>query len=326
VSPRIKRLLPWVLSLAFVAFLFATTDLDAMGDALARADWVHLVVLMAVVTVAAYVADAATLLPLVRRFVAPANFPEILRIKGVSYFLNALNYSLAAGGIAWVLARRHQTPFMRAFSPLVWFFFVDIVALGLLLAFGFAVHRDLIADPELAARVPWVLVVIGAVIVGSLCYWNLRFDFFVFGFFRRWRLFSAFAEARIGDYLRFVPMRMAFIGVYILMHRLLLPAFGVDIPLGALIAYAPLITFVQVIPATVSGLGAAQSVMVVLFAAHVPPEAGDGRAVILAYSTVIGPLMMLFRLIIGYAFVSRVTRDLIPEAAAIEAARNAEND
>lgn len=323
-SPRIKRLLPWVLSVLFVAFLFSTTDIDAVVAALSGADWVRFAVFLVLATLLAFVADSATLLPLTRRFVAPqTTYPEILRIKGVSYFLNALNYSLAAGGMAWVLSRKHGQPFMRAFSPLVWFFFVDIIALGILLGFGFLFHGGVMADPDLAERIPWVLAIVGLVVAGSLTYWNLGFDFFAFGFFRKWKLFSAFAEASFADYARFVPIRMAFIGVYIAMYYLTLPAFGVSIPIGALIAYAPLITFVQVIPATVSGLGAVQTVMVGLFAAHVPAEAGDGRAVILAYSTVLGPLMMLIRLGIGYAFVSRVTRELIPEKAAIEAARNA---
>lgn len=321
-SPRIKRLLPWVLSLLFIGFLFATTDVDLFMASLEKADWVRLVGVMAIVTLGAFVADAGTLLPLIRRFVSPeTNYSEILRVKGVSYFLNALNYSLAAGGMAFVLSRKHGTTFMRAFSPLVWFFFVDIIALGILLAFGFVVHQGLFADPELAGKIPFVLLVVWLIIVGSLIYWNAGFDLFFFGFFRKWRIFSAFSEATLSDYARFVPIRMAFIGVYVLMHYLLLPAFGVEIPIGALIAYAPLITFVQVIPATVSGLGAVQSVMVVLFAAHVTGDEKTGRAVIFAYSTVIGPLMMLMRLGIGYAFMSRVTRDLVPDKASIEAAQ-----
>lgn len=321
-SPRIKRLLPWVLSLLFIGFLFATTDVDRFTESLAKADWVRLIGVMAIVTIGAFIADAVTLLPLIRRFVSSeTNFSEILRVKGVSYFLNALNYSLAAGGMAFVLSRKHGTTFMRAFSPLVWFFFVDIIALGILLAFGFVVHRELFADPALANKIPYVLIIVWGIIAGSLIYWNLGFDFFAFGFFRKWRIFSAFSEATWSDYARFVPIRIAFIGVYVMMHYLLLPAFGVEVPIGALIAYAPLIAFVQVIPATVSGLGAVQGVMVALFAAHVVGDEGTGKAVILAYSTVIGPLMMLMRLGIGYLFMSRVTKDLVPDKASIEAAQ-----
>jgi len=324
---RTKALLPWILSLGIVAFLFLTTDLEAVGRALGSADWVRLIGFMALVTLISFVADSATLVPLFRRFVAPIGFREIVSIKGVSYFLNALNYSLAAGGMAWLVHKRRGVAFMRALSSLIWFFFVDIIALGVMLTLGWVFGRHLMASgldlADFTTRVPIVIAVVAAIVVGSLVYWNLRVDFVFFGFFRQWSIFQCFQEARAADYVRMVSLRAAFILVYVLMHFLLLPSFGVHIPFETLLMYSPLITFVQVIPATVSGLGAAQGVMVALFASHVPPGHGDPRAVIVAYSTVIGPLMMLMRLVIGYCFVATIARDVLPTAEVIESARAA---
>ena len=325
---RWKGLIPWVLSLGIVLFLFLTTDIDAIGQALANADWGRLVVLMAVVTLIAFVADSATLVPLLRRFVAPVTFSEVVRIKGVSYLLNALNYSLAAGGMAWILHKKHKVPFMRAFSALVLFFFIDIIALGALLTGGWLIGRGDLAgaggigtSAPFTERVPIVIAIVWGVVFGTWLYWNRKLDFFVFGFFRKWRIFQCFAEIRSLDYLRLVTVRACFILVYVLMHFLLLPAFDVEIPFWTLVMYSPLITFVQVVPATISGLGAAQGVMVALFSAHVPAGHGDPAAVIVAYSTVIGPLMMLMRLIIGYCFMAAVAREVMPTAEDIEAAQ-----
>ncbi|MCC6624491.1 MAG: flippase-like domain-containing protein [Deltaproteobacteria bacterium] len=322
----VRRLLPWVLSLGVVAFLFLTTDLAAVSDALASADWPRLVGFMALVTAATFMVDAATLVPLMRRFVTPVPYREVVAIKGVSYFLNALNYSLAAGGMAWMVHKKRQVPFLGALSALVWLFFVDIVALGVMLALGWAVGHELPGAGALAGQVPIVIAVVWAVILGALVYWNGRVDFLFFGFFRRWRLFSAFAEARLADYIPFSAIRVGFITLYVIMHWLLLPAFGVHIPFWALLMYAPLITFVQVIPANVSGLGAVQGVMVALFAPHVDPAVGDPRAVIIAYSTVIGPLMTAMRLVIGYAFMSTMARDALPTEAVVEAQRLSEEE
>lgn len=322
-NPRLKAALPWVLACAFVGFLVLTTDLGAVVAALGRADWVRLVGLMGLVTGLAWLGDALTLVPVGRRFIGGVTLGEALRVKALSYFLNAVNYSLAAGGMAWLLSRRHGTSFMRAFSPLVWTFFVDVVALTALLTAGWLLLPEGPGGGAggVAARLPWVVAGAWAVVAGSLLYWLGRVDFIAFGFFRRWPIFQAFAEARTRDYLGLVPARAAFFCVYIAMHALLLPAFGVDIPLLALLAYAPVLAFVQVVPATVSGLGAVQPVMVALFAPHVPPEAGDGRAVIVAYSTVIGPLMAVMRLVIAWPFVGGVSRHLVPPAEAIAAAR-----
>lgn len=319
-------MIPWILSLGIVAFLFLTTDLAAVGAALASADWPRLVGLMALVTLLAFVADAATLVPLLRRFVAPIGFKQVVAIKGVSYFLNALNYSLAAGGMAWLVHKKHRVPFLRAFSALVLFFFIDIIALGALLTIGWLFGQDLLAHggAPFVPRVPYVIAVVWAVVLGAWIYWNRRFDFFFFGFFRSWRIFQCFKEARSLDYLRLVGVRMLFILVYVVMHLLLLPAFDVHIPFEALLMYSPLITFVQVVPATISGLGAAQGVMVALFSAHVPAGHGSPAAVIIAYSTVIGPLMTLMRLVIGYTFVAAVTREVLPTASEIEHTREEE--
>lgn len=317
---RVKRAIPWLLSLCIVAFLFITTDLAAVGAALESADWGRLVAGMAVVTLAAYVFDSLTLVALFRRYVAPVSQGEVFRIKGVSYFFNAINYSLAAGAMAWILHKKRGAPFLETFSSLVWFFFIDIVALVFLLTLGYVVGSDAIAATPFAARLPWIILAIWAIVAGTLIYWNAGFDFVLLGFMRKWRVFDTFRRARVAEYPAFVLMRAAFIMVYVVMHWLLLPAFGVEIPLDALLVYAPLIAFVQVIPATISGLGAVQGVMVALFAVHVAPTVGDGKAVIVAYSTVIGPLMMVMRLFIGYAFVARVAGDLVPSKGEVEAA------
>jgi len=323
VGPKVKRLIPWILSLAVVAFLLATTDLAMVGEALATADWPRLLGLMALVTALAFFADSLTLVYLFRRFVAPVSHGEVLAIKGVSYFFNAINYSLAAGAMAWLLHKRRSVPFLETFSSLVWFFFVDVIALVAMMTFGYAVAHEHFAATPFAEPLPILVAILWAVVLGSLIYWNGRFDFLVLGVFRRWRVFATFARARLADYPAMVAARVAFIMVYVLMHWLLLPAFGVHIDLWLLLVYSPLIAFVQVFPATISGLGAVQGVMVALFAGHVPPEAGDGQAVILAYSAIVGPLMAVMRLAIGYAFVARITRDIVPTRAEVDAAREA---
>ena len=317
-----KKWIPWVLSAAIVAVLLLTTDLEAVGAALEKADWGLLLGVMALVTVVSYVVDALTLVALFRRFVARVTVAETLAIKGVSYFLNAINYSLAAGGMAYLLHRRHGKPFLETFSALLWFFFVDIVALTVMLTGGFVFGRELMSDSTFIERLPVLIAILWGVVIGSLVYWNGRFDFIAFGFFRKWRIFHTFQEAKLVDYPRMVAIRVCFILVYVTMHWLLLPAFDVHISFGNLLMYSPLITFVQVIPATVSGLGAVQGVMVGLFSGHVI-GAGDPKAVIVAYSTVIGPLMMLYRLLIGYGFMASVSKDLVVTKREVVAAREA---
>ncbi len=313
---RLKLLLPWLLTLGIVGWLLSRTDVDAIWQALVRADLAALSAVLVGFSLVVFVADAATLTLLFRRFCAPMPYGEVLAVKGVSYFLNAINYSAASGGMALFIQRKRGVPFLRGLSSLLWLNFVDVVALVAMLAVGLLFGHDLLPG-ELGHRVPWVLGVGALVVTGALVYWNAGIDFLVLGRLRGWRIFETFREARLSDYARMAVVRAAFISLYVGLAWAALPYFDIHIPLGTLLIYTPLLTFVQIVPASISGLGAIQVVMVALFAPHVGPASADAAAQVLAYSTISGPGMTLLRLGLGYAFVANIARDFVPRASDI---------
>ncbi|MCB9727324.1 MAG: flippase-like domain-containing protein [Deltaproteobacteria bacterium] len=319
----IKRLLPWLLSLAIVGYLFASVDLGAVREAMAGADLAALTAWLAFFAVVVFLADSLTLHVLLARLLDRLGFRDVLAVKGVSYFLNALNYSAGAGAVAWFAHRKTRRPFLSALSTLLWLNFIDIVALLVLLGFGITFGREHV-PADLADRLVWVLLAGWFITFGALAYWRLGLDFLVLGRLRTWRIFHAFREAHLADYAVMVALRTLFIGLYVLMTFATLPTFGIRIGLGALLVYVPLLTFVQIVPASVSGLGAIQVVMIALYAPHVAPSVADPAAQVLAYSTIAGPLMTLVRLVIGYLFMANVTRDLVPDEATLAAARGSE--
>ena len=117
--------------------------------------------------------------------------------------------------------------------------------------------------------------------------------------------FSALLSARFG-----------FIVLYVLMAWATLPCFGIGIDIGALFIFIPLLTFVQIVPASVSGLGAIQVVMAALYV-HYLGGGQETEAAVYAYSFLIGPVTTLIRLVMGYAFVANVTRDFVPNMSEI---------
>ena len=68
-------------------------DTDAMVRALERAEHGPLLAWMGVFTVLIFLADSACLHLLFGRLLGRFSFSEVLAVKGVSYFLNAVNYS-----------------------------------------------------------------------------------------------------------------------------------------------------------------------------------------------------------------------------------------
>jgi uncharacterized membrane protein YbhN (UPF0104 family) len=321
---QVKRLLPWLLSLAIVGYLFASVDLDAVRQAMASADLTLLAAWLAFFALLAFVADSATLLVLFGRLLDRLPYREVLAVKGVSYFLNALNYSAGAGAVAWFAHRKTKRPFLAALSTLLWLNFIDVVALLVLLVFGATFGREHV-PAAIADRLGWVLLGGWVITAGALVYWRMGVDFLVLGRLRDWRIFHAFRQARLADYAVMVALRTAFIGLYVLMAYATLPTFDIHISIGALLVYVPLLTFVQIVPASVSGLGAIQVVMIALYGPHVAPTVGDATAQVLAYSTIAGPLTTLIRLVIGYAFMANVARDLVPDEATLAAARESES-
>ena len=140
--------------------------------------------------------------------------------------------------------------------------------------------------------------------------------------------YDSAADAKMADYGVMIVSRVAFIGVYIVLTWLILPTFQIDVPVLLLLVYLPIGTFVQIIPASVSGLGAVQVVLIALYAPHVIASIADGEAQVLAFTTFMGPATTLARILLGYFFVRTVMRkvmgDVTLDAASIAAAREAD--
>lgn len=324
---HLKRALPWLVSVLIVGYLFWSVDMDAVVAAVEGADLVTLIWIMVLSAPLILAADSATLWLLFRRLIAPYPYREITAIKGVSYFFNAITYSAGTGGIAYLVHRRWGAGFLHTLSLLLWLNFIDVITLLLIIALGMGLAGDLL-PPALAAQLPYVLAGGALISVGAIIYWRLGVNFLVLGPMRSWRIFRAFADATMADYGVMVASRTVFIGVYIMLTWLLLPTFQIEVPFLLLFIYLPIGTFVQIIPASVSGLGAVQVVLIALYAPHVVPSIPDGEAQVLAFTTFMGPATTLVRVLLGYLFVRTVMRSLMGEvtldAAAIKEAREAD--
>jgi len=321
---QLKRALPWLLSVAIVCYLFWSVDLDAVIAAVAGAEVGTLVLIMVLSAPVILAADAVTLWLLFSRLMTRFPLGEVLAIKGVSYFFNAITYSAGTGGIAYLVHRRWGAGFLHALSALLWLNFIDLMTLMILVTAGLALAGDLLPDP-LRTQLPYVLAVGALISVGAIVYWRLGVNFLVLGRLRSWRIFRAFADATMADYGVMIASRAAFIGVYIVLTWLLLPTFQIEVPVLLLLIYLPIGTFVQIIPASVSGLGAVQVVLIALYAPHVAATIADGEAQVLAFTTFMGPATTLVRIGLGYFFVRTVMRkvmgDVPLDAASIVAAQ-----
>ncbi len=315
---KLKRTLPWLLSLAIVGWLFWTSDLDAVAAAMVEADILVLAIGIAVFIVLAFLIDSATHVVLFARLLEPMPLREVLAVKGVSYFLNAINYTAGAAAIAWFVHKKNSSlGFLRALSTMAWLNFVDIAALFVLLTGGLLFGRELLPG-DMGGQLVWVLAVGWAIVVGALIYWRLGVDFLILGRLRPWRIFDAFRDAEMPDYAVMVAIRTLYVALWVFMQWLMLPTFNIHIDLLTLFVYVPILTFVQIVPASVSGLGAVQAVMIAMYTPLIDAAPADAAARVLAFSTVVGPSTAIVRIGIGYVFLRNVAKDLVPTEQDLE--------
>ena len=304
----LKRVLPWVGSVGLVAYLVATTDLGAVWQAVRTVPLVPLVAAAVVGVVATWLWDVLCLTLLLRRFNAPVGYGELLPLKGASYFLNILNYNAAAGGMALYLRRVRGVPFLEGASSFLFLNGADAAVLAILVVVGLLGAGDAVgADARTGL---WTTAgVLLAGLVGTWIYWNARFDFFVLGRLRSWRIFHAFRRARLADYGWLTGLRLVFVLLDILLMWVFLRLFGVAIPLPAMLALHPIVILLWTLPVSIAGLGTVQVAMRLLYAPFADPGIVDPVPVIDACSTTMIFTTVLARVLIGYASLRRVSHE-----------------
>lgn len=307
------KLLPWLITLAIMAYIGLTTDLSTALGTLKDANFLGFIPTVIGVVLVVYLFDSWCLKLLFQRFNADVTFREILPLKGTSYFLNVINYNAAAAGIALFFRNRKGVPFLEALSSMLWMSFIDIVSLATLMLLGMAMAGAVGSiDPQLATVLTSLAGVIFLVLAGSCIYWNLGFNWFILRRFRKWTIFTTFARAKATDYLRFIGLRTIFVSTYVISQWVAMPFFNLDASLQELFLFVPVLTFVGTIPlTTVAGMGTVQVLMRHFFEPFVP---GGGSEVhvhahIDAYSTTTILAFVLCRIAIGYLCMGSVTED-----------------
>lgn len=273
-SRRLKTLIPWLLSAAFVAFIATTTDLERFVETLRSLDpWAFAGVTLLGVA-ATYVTDCLCLKILFGRFFAPVAYRDLLTVKGTSYLLNVVNYNAGAGGVAIFLARRKGLDVFKAVGTMAFLNTVDLFALSALIALGLWLGPDVL-DPSHRVGLTWALAGMGAVLVGTILFWVFKVPFLPRKV-RELRIFHAFRIASLADYPTFIGLRLLFVSQYILIHWAYLRVFGIPIPFSHLMVFVPVLTFIGVLPISIAGLGTTQVAMRYFFAPYPMLAAAGG--------------------------------------------------
>lgn len=311
-----KRALPWVATGLLVGYMAWTTDMDTVVEAFSHVSLPLVLLVTLGGTLLSFFLDSLAVQRVFHRLVTPITYRETLPIKATSYFLNLLNYNLALVGMAMYLKRKKDVPFWRSLGALALLNVVDILSVCCMIGVGLVAAWLDGAEALPAARATGQ-VIVALAIPGFVVFLVLvRLDPKVWWIQKvlNLQLLAPCRTVGLTTILELLLLRFLLLGGYIGVNFLVLRLFSVDVPLSLLLIYQPLLTFVQAVPISVSGLGAPQILMRRFLGPFVPSGVLHPEAVVDASTTTGIFGYVFFRLIVAYLFMGDLSRDVIREA------------
>jgi hypothetical protein len=299
--------LPVVVSLAALAFLFQSVDFDLVVAALSWRVVGILVPALIVYGVVTLVLEAAAIKALMRSKPADFGLWTAARIKCASYLIGIVNFALGAGALTILLRRRAGLGLAESASVVLTITSVDLVILALMAAAGTLVD----AGPTGVNAGLFVLLVFAFVIGMTV----LRMPANL-GPIERLRSLTIFEALRTTPMLqlgRLAVLRFLFTGSFIALGGAAFAAFDIAIPLSDLTLGMVFVGVVSALPIAIAGLGTGQIAVVAVFG-HLAD-----RETLLALSLVLTAGMLALRAGMGLLMAREYTREALEETRATEA-------
>ena len=296
---RLVRVLAWVITAGLLLLLFRRiSPSEVIAAARAAPSWVVPVGLGCVVAI--YLCDSFAIWKTFGWFLARLSLAEVLVVRGATYLLAAINYSVGQGAIVYFVHRATGAPVLRGVATVLLIMGINVLALLFLTSAGLAIAPD----------VPHGLYVIVAVAYAGLAIYTVALIVRP-----RWlssrTMFDVLLAAGARGHGKALLVRLPHIAALMAYQTILLRAFGVRVPLMTAIASLPVVFLVAVLPISVQGIGTTQAAMVFFFARYGTGDQTARQAAVLAESLVTQALALAFQSLLGLACLrSRIGRDL----------------
>jgi hypothetical protein len=306
---HLARVLPWLVTAAILVFLFSRIPLGAVAEAARNsAPWFVPAVILNLLAI--YLADSFAIMKTFRWYVAPLGFRETLTLRGVTYLLALVNYTLGQGGLVYFLNRTRGVAIMRAAAAVLL-----VMGINLLLLLFFAT-LGLVMGAESLPRLRTIIYVgyAGLAVYIALLIWRPAF-------LTKRPILDVLLEAGISGHLKCLAVRLPHLLTLLSITYVSLHAFGVQVPLLESLLAIPMVLFVAVLPISFQGLGPSQGVMVFFFAQYAQGDPTQRAAQVLAAGLGMQALGWCVQILIGLACArSQLGRTLRREAKEISAA------
>jgi hypothetical protein len=285
---KIGPVLGWVVTIAILVYLFRRIDIAEVGKAILSAAW-WTIPASAALVIAVYLADSFAIKKTFGWFVAPLSYREVLVVRGATYILALVNYTVGQGAIVYFVNRSRGVPVLRGTAAVLLVMGVNILMLLVLASIGLVVSPDVPQVLRLIVLVAYAGLAIYVVLVAAKPRWLVSRP-----------IFDVLLSAGVAGHLRAMAVRVPHILSLMVFTWTSLAAFGVVVPIAKAILCLPIVYFVAVLPISFQGLGTSQAMFIHFFAAYAPGTTDKARAaVILAATLVAQAIAFVIQLSIG---------------------------
>ncbi|HEY8925796.1 MAG TPA: lysylphosphatidylglycerol synthase domain-containing protein [Polyangia bacterium] len=307
---RLGRIAAWAVTGGALGWLFWKTPFSEVVAALKHAaPWTIPAILACVALI--YIADSFAMWKTFGWFLAQLPFRDVLIVRGATYLLAAINYSVGQGAIVYFVHRARGVPVMRGVATVLL-----IMGTNLLVLLAFVTAGLLLSSTRPPALVP----VVGAAWAGLAVY--VAIVLARPRFLATRPIFDVLLSAGLIGHLKAMLVRLPHIASLVLFQVVALRSLGVVIPFDIALATLPVVMFIAVLPISVQGLGTTQAAMVLFFSSYVPAGAGDPHAVILGASLGAQAIALAFQVVTGFVCLRTRTARGLGDAARQAAAES----
>lgn len=284
---RLLRVLPWVVALAILAYVLRTVPLSEVARAFGQAaPWA--VPALALLVLAVYLADCLAIWKTFGWFVARLSFRETLLVRGATYLLAIVNYTLGQGAMIYFVHRTRGVPVLRGTAAVLLIMGINLLLLLLLASFGLLVASEIPPALSLVLPIAYAGLALYALLVIIRPRWLASRG-----------VFDVLLSAGLGGHLKALAVRVPHLCSLVLLSYTSLRAFGVAPPFWYAVVCLPLVYFVAVLPISPQGLGLPQALMMQFFARFGPGDPAAQKATVFAAALAAQGIAVAVQLLVG---------------------------
>lgn len=302
-EPLWRRILPFVVAFALIAFVLSRLDFSTFIEALHRVNHLALATFAITFVFALLITDAFATREVYRRTIGEVKFRDLFVMRAASYLPSILNHHLGQAWLTYFLSRVYGAPLWRVAGATL-LVYITVFA-GLIVISGAAL-------PFKAVAVPWLVPVVSTLaLLGVVYLLVLRSRP---RFLLRRQITAPLVEVGVAGHLMLVLYRVPHLVVLFFGNWIPFELFGVHIPWGDALMLMPVILLVSALPITPQGVGTRDALALQLFASFAPGSPSERAAALAASTLSFAISATLVQLVVSPLYMARAQRLLAAAA------------